>query len=295
MAVTALPPTSVWRLHPHRARGCVYRQVKEKQVAEIMEILSSEGGHIYFDGACVACLRKLTCRAISAKSLHTTADLCAGAPLFGAWSLCVCACSGRTTDFLVILHGLMSSNNKKVRGNAVSGVGYMELEDHPKTVTATRREDIKTRVRLFLDDPSSCMLVRCEPHRVTVCPRRMAHGCVCVHGSSCVGVVVVRWPFADALLRALATTTQPPRRRCTLPFPVICWSAGAGVRLCRMCACCGVWQARLVSVTIILTIAVSTGAFVVETLPQYHQTNQSIFQLIETISVAIFTTEYLLR
>ena len=62
-----------------------------------------------------------------------------------------------------------------------------------------------------------------------------------------------------------------------------------------MCACCGVWQARLVSVTIILTIAVSTGAFVVETLPQYHQTNQSIFQLIETISVAIFTTEYLLR
>ena len=185
MAVTALPPTSVWRLHPHRARGCVYRQVKEKQVAEIMEILSSEGGHIYFDGACVACLRKLTCRAISAKSLHTTADLCAGAPLFGAWSLCVCACSGRTTDFLVILHGLMSSNNKKVRGNAVSGVGYMELEDHPKTVTATRREDIKTRVRLFLDDPSSCMLVRCEPH----CVHDEWHMAACV----CMGAAVWEW------------------------------------------------------------------------------------------------------
>ncbi len=54
-------------------------------------------------------------------------------------------------------------------------------------------------------------------------------------------------------------------------------------------------QARIVSLTIITTIVVSTSAFIIETLPQFHFTHQDVFSVIEDVSVGIFTLEYMLR
>ncbi len=76
-------------------------------------------------------------------------------------------CDARRPDFVVILHGLMRTTSDSNAKSFDSTHGYMDLEDHPKTAEATHREEVKLKVRTFLDDPSSSMAVSDHPVTAT--------------------------------------------------------------------------------------------------------------------------------
>jgi hypothetical protein len=50
------------------------------------------------------------------------------------------------------MHILMRSN---AVGLSEHRVGYLDLDDQPKSHKSTQREEFKTKIRTFLDDPSS--------------------------------------------------------------------------------------------------------------------------------------------